>query len=150
MDAGEALRAYGLENVADLPVNSDAYSIGLEKECLLLVACDAADKPIGFAFVKSIDGQAHLKEISVLRRYMRQGIGKQLLGLSEKWARDQGYQKITLTTYEFIPFNAPFYESMGYTVFTPSAAWPALLEIRQQEKAQGLDRQPRVCMFKTL
>ncbi|MFT6559582.1 MAG: GNAT superfamily N-acetyltransferase [Sneathiella sp.] len=150
MDAGEALRAYGLDHVADLPVDPAAYLIGLEKECLLLVACDAADKPVGFAFVKPIDGQAHLKEISVSRRFMRQGIGKKLLSLSEKWAKDQGFQKITLTTYEFIPFNAPFYQAMGYSIFSPAKGWPSLLETRQQEKAHGLDVQPRVCMYKNL
>ena len=65
------------------------------------------------------------------------------------WARSHGYGAVTLTTYRDVPWNAPFYERLGFSVLdelTPELAW-----IRDHEKAIGDDDfGPRLAMRRDL
>jgi ribosomal protein S18 acetylase RimI-like enzyme len=51
------------------------------------VATDDADLPVGYVLVDVVDGCAHVEQISIHPRYARQGLGKQLLDIVERWAR---------------------------------------------------------------
>ena len=45
---------------------------------------------------------------------MRQGVGTRLLDRACEWARGQGYDAITLTTFADIAWNGPFYARRGF------------------------------------
>ncbi len=146
MDAGEVLRAYGLETVADMPVDPHGYNEQLPEGGTIFVAVDDRDEPVGFALCIPVDGEGHLKELSVSRSSMKQGLGTALLNACIDWAKEAGFSALTLTTYRDIPFNAPYYTNNGFEWFEPDENWPELCAIREDEKKRGLDIKPRLAM----
>lgn len=48
----------------------------------------------------------------------RQGLGKRLLVTAAAWAQQQGLAALTLTTYAHVPWNAPYYERLGFRIMT--------------------------------
>lgn len=97
----------------------------------------AGRPPVGFVWVDEVDGLAHVHELAVLPKWMKQGIGSRLLERACEWARDAGYSAITLTTYADVPWNGPFYARRGFAE-TP-ASTPGLHALRANETELGLD-----------
>jgi GNAT superfamily N-acetyltransferase len=105
--------------------------------------------PVGFAQVGEADGNAHLEELAVLPGHMRQGLGTRLIETACAWAAEHGYPAITLTTYADVPWNAPYYERLGFAVVDDFG--PDVRERRDHEAAVGLDTVgPRVVMRRPL
>jgi GNAT superfamily N-acetyltransferase len=105
--------------------------------------------PVGFACVDVVDGVAHLWQLSVRRDRGRQGIGSTLLRAVCDWATQNHYPAVTLTTFQDVPWNAPFYARHGFLpVDEPS---PGLVAIRRHEREIGDDDLgPRIVMRKDL
>jgi GNAT superfamily N-acetyltransferase len=97
----------------------------------------AGRPPVGFVLVHEVDGLAHVDEIAVLPRWMRQGIGGRLLERACEWARTHDYPAITLITYADVPWNAPFYRTHGFAELTELT--PGLVALREEEAQLGLD-----------
>ncbi len=103
-----------------------------------------------FVILDVVDGQAHIEQISVDPSYARRGIGSQLIEHVSEWAGQQGCDAVTLTTFENVPWNAPYYRRCGFRVLQLSEVGPELAELRRREIEHGLDRWPRVCMRRDL
>lgn len=121
-----------------------------QKDGLLWLAVTQNDRPVGFALVCEVGGNAHLDELDVDPPYGRQGLGRALVETVCGWAAGQGYKAITLTTLSHIPWNAPFYEKLGFRILSPQELTPALRELLQTETAHGLPAENRVAMSKWL
>ena len=125
-----------------LPFNDDE----LRDAALVLVV---EDPPVGFAWVGEVDGNAHVRGLSVLPSAMRRGYGSSLLEAACDWAAEHGYPAMTLTTFADVPWNAPFYAARGFVV--DDAPGSGLAAIRERERAVGLDGVgPRVVMRRRL
>jgi GNAT superfamily N-acetyltransferase len=97
----------------------------------------AGRPPVGFVWITEVDGLAHVAEIAVIPKWMKQGIGTRLLERAAEWAKRSGYPAITLTTYADVAWNGPFYRSRGYLeVDEPT---PGLAALRERERELGLD-----------
>lgn len=117
---------------------------------LLWVAVDASDAPIGFALLEMIDGCPHLEEIDVLPEHARQGMGRALIEEVCRWARARGHTSLTLTTFRDVPWNAPYYQRLGFQEL-PAAEWSVGLQARvAEEAAHGLDPARRVVMVRRI
>lgn len=115
-------------------------------EGLLWVAADGRDAPVAFALFERLDGALHLEEVDVHPDHARQGLGARLIDAAAAWARELGHRAITLTTYREVPWNAPYYERIGFQVL-PREAWtPALAARVADEATRGLDPARRVVM----
>lgn len=89
-------------------------------------------------------------QVSVDPAHARRGVGRALIETAETWAREHAFNNITLTTFEHVPWNAPYYARLGFVVL-PEHEQPAQLqEIRRAEAASGLDAWPRVAMRRQL
>ena len=100
---------------------------------------------VGFVSVRLVDDGAHVDQLSVLPANGRQGIGRALLERAVDWARDEGLADVTLTTFQDVPWNAPFYWTVGFEVVAHPG--PGLAAIRAPERAIGHDALgPRVAM----
>jgi GNAT superfamily N-acetyltransferase len=97
----------------------------------------AGHPPVGFVWVNEVDGIAHVEELAVVPKWMRQGIGGRLLERAADWAAGQGYPAITLITFADVPWNAPFYRARGFTEIDELT--PGLAALRDRERALGLD-----------
>jgi GNAT superfamily N-acetyltransferase len=107
---------------------------GLAKAKAVFVA---GRPPIGFVHIDEVDGLAYIAEIAVIPKWMRQGIGSQLLERACEWARRHDYPAITLTTYAEVPWNGPYYAARGFVeVAEPT---PGLVAERDRERELGLD-----------
>jgi GNAT superfamily N-acetyltransferase len=113
------------------------------------VAVDGAEV-VAYLLVDVLAGAAHVEQVSVDPGHARQGIGRRLIDTAAAWARRQGLEALTLTTFEHVPWNAPYYARLGFTVVAESALSPELRSVRQDERRRGLDRWPRVAMRKPL
>ncbi len=102
------------------------------------------DPPVAYLLADEVDGYAHIEQVSVHPGHSRRGIGRALVDHVGAWARARGLAGLTLTTFADVPWNAPYYARLGYTVVTDLT--PGLRAIRAHEAARGLDAWPRVAM----
>lgn len=111
------------------------------------VAVDSNNQPIALAIVHiHSDKEIHLHELDVDPRYARQGLGLQLIQTVAAWAKGQGAKALTLTTFDDVPWNGPYYTRLGFRTLAVNTLSPQLLAVRQQEAANGLPLDHRLCM----
>jgi len=102
--------------------------------------------PVGFAAAVVLDGSAHLQEMDVLPEHGRQGLGRELVVQVASWARTTSFASLTLTTFRHLPWNAPFYSSLGFLEVSDDDLSPELRAALASEVADGLDPTKRVAM----
>jgi GNAT superfamily N-acetyltransferase len=124
------------------PFTNDETENHLELSALVLAA---GKPPIGFVCVELVDEIPHIWQLAVHPDHGRQGIGRALVEAVCKWARTERFSAITLTTFRDVPWNAPFYESLGFVAMTNLT--PGLSAIRAHEREIGDDDfGPRLAM----
>lgn len=107
---------------------------------------DEHDRPVGYLVLGLVDDQPHIEQVSVDPAHAGARIGKRLIDHAVNWARDNGLQEITLTTFTQVPWNGPYYERLGFDYIPAAAEPPGLRAIRATELANGLDAWPRASM----
>jgi GNAT superfamily N-acetyltransferase len=110
----------------------------------------ADDVPVGYVLVDLVDGLAHVEQLSVLPSYGRRGLGTALLEYVVEWAAALRLEAVTLTTFDHVPWNAPFYEKRGFRSLADEELGPELRSLRMSEAMHGLDPAVRVCMRRDL
>jgi GNAT superfamily N-acetyltransferase len=114
------------------------------------VAVRAHDRPVAYLLADIVDGNAHIEQVSVHPSHARRGVGKALIEHAVAWARQRGLEAVTLTTFTDVPWNAPYYQRLGFRQLPEDELTPGLKAIRAREAAVGLDRWPRCCMRRDL
>jgi GNAT superfamily N-acetyltransferase len=143
--AGAVFRDIGMAEIADNPpIPLDALD-RYRQAGHAWVAADHRDRPIAFVVVDVVDECAHIEQVSVRPDHARQGIGRALIDRVGAWASGQGLHALTLTTFRAVPWNAPYYERLGFTE-PPGGPAPGLAAIMAAETAAGLDPATRVGM----
>ena len=104
------------------------------------------EKLVGYALALDLDGQPHLEQISVLPSWSGRGVGRALIDAVAAWARGSDAPCLTLATYRDVPWNAPLYAHLGWTVVPEEdvVADPRLVAVRDEEAEHGLDPDARV------
>jgi GNAT superfamily N-acetyltransferase len=148
--AGRRFRDLGLDAIADSDPPSDPVLLGRIEAGAAWVAVAEPARVLGYATASIVDSQAHLEQVSVLEDAGRRGIGRGLIETVHDWARQQGLAAITLTTFATVPWNGPYYRSLGYQELSEDAQGPALRALRRAEREAGLDVVPRVAMRRAL
>jgi GNAT superfamily N-acetyltransferase len=140
--AGAAFRAVGMPEIADdepLPLDAlDAY----RRAGRAWVAADEADRPVAYLIADVVDGNLHVEQVSVHPRHRGEGLGRALIEHAAKRAD----AALTLTTFVDVPWNAPYYERLGFRRLSDDELTPQLRAVREREAAHGLDRWPRTAM----
>ena len=123
--------------------------IELETACAagLLWIAASNERPVGFAHVKLIEADsAHLDELDVHPEHGRRGLGRRLVNAVCEWAVESRIPAVTLSTFRDVPWNMPFYASIGFEAL-PRERWSnALEQIVADEQRRGLDIARRVIM----
>ncbi len=145
--AGTAFTAVGLPEVAaeEPPplVHLEAFRVGGRA----WVACDARDRPVGYLVVLVLDERAHVEQVSVDPAHRGHRHGAALIDHVENWARREGLAGLSLTTFRDVPWNAPYYTRLGFTVLPVPG--PELRSVIAAE-ARGLPTDaPRVAMVRS-
>ena len=111
---------------------------------------DDHDEPVGFAVVDVVDGAAHIEQVSVHPAHAHQRIGAMLLDHVADWAARQGLPAMTLVTFRGVPWNAPYYERLGFRELVASEVTPGLTARRAADRGADGDSYARVCMRRDL
>ncbi len=116
----------------------------------LWVATSFDGTVVGFALAAVVGGVAHLDELDVHPDHGRRGVGRALIDTVIRWARAHGHRALTLNTMRDVPWNAPYYERLGFVILSDDALPPALAELRRLEVEHGLPGERRVSMRRAL
>ena len=106
-------------------------------EGTLWVATDASDRPIGYIACVSYGETLYVQQIDVHHDYQRRGLGRAMMRTAMDAAQQLGRSAVALTTFRDVPFNAPFYASLGFVEVADPPAW--LADILADERRRGLE-----------
>ncbi len=148
--AGQCFADIGMPEIAaaaPLPVSAlDRY----RQAGLAWVAVGSDDEPSAYLIADLLDGSLHVEQVSVHPAYARRGIGRALLVHAAMHALANGTSALTLTTFEQVPWNAPYYRRCGFRILEEREWTTGIRKIRAREAEHGLDKWPRVSMRKDL
>ena len=69
---------------------------------------------------------------------------------SASWARRKGHSSLTLITFRHLPWNAPFYEKLGFVRLRSAELSAGLAKLIEAEGEAGIDVARRIGMRLTL
>ena len=104
----------------------------------LLYVAESSGKVVGFATCSEVDGYLHLDEMSVHPDHGRQGIGSALATRVIRESVDRSLDGVTLTTFEDIEWNAPFYSRLGFRQLAPGTLPKHVRHHLDEEMASGM------------
>lgn len=100
----------------------------------------------GFLRAVTVDHQLHIEELSVSQHFQGRGIGRKLLLAAIEQARLWQLRAVTLTTFRDLPWNAPFYQRMGFARLNAKDTDARLNQVLRDEIAHGLPAKRRCAM----
>jgi GNAT superfamily N-acetyltransferase len=103
-------------------------------------------QPVAFVAATIEGEELHLWEFNVQIEYQRRGIGRGLLQRLIAEATAAKFPAMTLTTFRDVPWNAPFYRSMGFELVAPGQLDPRLAGLLAKEARMGLPAARRCAM----
>ena len=110
------------------------------------VAVDGANRPVAYLISVVVDGCAHVEQVSVAPAHARRGLGAALIDHLAAVAATEGRPAVTLTTFRDVPWNAPYYERLGFRVIAPADQGPELAALVAEEAERIPGDAPRVAM----
>lgn len=165
--AGEIFRTLGMDDIADdepptLSSLHEYHSAGRAWVACNSCSCSppqssprsqpqlpSASEPIAYILISLLDAYAHVAQVTVHPYFARQGIGKALIEHVGQWAKtEKSLSGLSLTTFEEVPWNAPYYMRMGFGVVSEESWTVAMKEIMEEEREKGLLKWPRVVMVR--
>ena len=114
----------------------------------LLLIAEADGQVVGFGVCSLAGDRLHLDELSVHPDHGRRGYGRALVQRVIEMAASRGLEGVSLTTFADIPWNAPFYASMGFEPVPEEGLDQPLADALAAERAAGLTE--RVAMFRAV
>jgi GNAT superfamily N-acetyltransferase len=149
-DAGRAFAAIGMAQIATEEPLSVAELEAFRTNGHAWVAVDARDRPIAYLLSSVVDGCAHIEQVSVAWLRARRGLGAALIEHLAAIARTEDRPALTLTTFRDVPWNAPYYQRLGFVIVEPADQGPELAALVSRESATILSDAPRVAMRRRL
>lgn len=148
--AGAAFRELGMAAVADDEPATVEAMLTYQRDGRAWVDADASGQPVAYLLLDIVDDAAHIEQVSVHPDNAGQGRGRKLIETAAGWAKQLGLTALTLRTFAHVPWNAPYYARLGFTVVLPDQLPAGLRRIREHEAELGLDTWPRVAMRRAL
>lgn len=109
-----------------------------------LLVAEEGGEAVAFVMFREVEGCGYIEQIDVAPSHERRGIGARLIEAVADLARERGWPALTLSTFKDVPFNAPYYRRLGFA--DVEVLTPAMLAIRAEHVARGLDESMRVFM----
>jgi ribosomal protein S18 acetylase RimI-like enzyme len=100
------------------------FEAAIARNNLWVLESDGA--PIGFLLGEEKDDAFFIAQVTVAPSHQRRGLGRVLLEAVLAEARSRGYRAATLTTDRTIPWNAPYYQRLGFRMLEPRELPPQL------------------------
>ncbi len=126
-----------------VPILTDAINTGM-----VLVAADKAGA-VGFALCQIFAPYLYLHQLSVTPEHGRKGIGRRLVQRVFLLAENNKCSSVVLSTFRDVPWNAPFYASLGFKELPRRKLVDWMLGI-EQEQSKMLDTTKRCFMRRSV
>ncbi|HGM5491511.1 TPA: GNAT family N-acetyltransferase [Serratia fonticola] len=139
-----------LKHLADGEVMSPQQHADFIERQREWVMVNLAGQIAGFIAVQPLRNSWHIAELSVAANWQRQGVGKRLIEEVAEQARRQGVQRLTLTTFEQVAWNAPYYQRLGFRRIVAAQRDAQLQHLLAQEAGQSFATNSRCAMEFTL
>lgn len=147
VQAGQVFHSVGMSAVADDVPDQEALR-RRQGQGLIWVA-EVHGEIAGYIVATVLDGNAHIQQVSVAPAYARQRIGHQLISHVEDWGGRHSRPATTLTTFRDVPWNGPYYETLGYRELSGSEiGCEVSAELKHEATLPGLDASRRCAMIK--
>jgi GNAT superfamily N-acetyltransferase len=106
---------------------------------LIWVSENGDGQVVGFLAAQRVESALHVEEVDVLIEHQGRGHGRRLMTQAIDWARGQSLEAVTLTTFRHIPWNGPFYASMGFAELSAPGLPERLADILAEEASRGFE-----------
>jgi GNAT superfamily N-acetyltransferase len=147
-DAGQAFAAIGMTRMGEALRVDELEAFRSAGRAWVTV--DDDDAPVAYLLSNVLDNCAHIEQVSVARSHARRGVGAALIEHLATIARGEGRAALTLTTFRDVPWNAPYYQRLGFTILEPPDQGPELAVVVAHETRTIPGRAPRVAMRRPL
>jgi GNAT superfamily N-acetyltransferase len=147
--AGQQFVELGLAYLENITLPMETL-IEAQRDGHVWVITTMSGEIVGFAVVSVDKERLHLEEIDIEPAHARQGLGRELIAAICGWARTRGIETMSLATFRDVPWNAPYYERLGFGIVPESELTEDLVGIREAEARVGLPVSQRVVMRKHL
>ncbi|WP_229749548.1 GNAT family N-acetyltransferase [Flexivirga endophytica] len=131
-------------NEPDVGFLSDAFYA----DNIRIALCDT--DIAGFIEYRTLDETLYIAGVNVRPRFLGHRIGALLLEAAAELATARGLHRLSLTTFQDVPWNAPYYERLGWRTLAEEETSAGLLAIRARQRDAGYERWPRTTMVKDL
>lgn len=135
------------------PAVSVDHLAELQDQWRLWVAAEAQDRPVGFTMV-TLDTPTilHLDLIAVRPTHTGHRLASRMIDGIDAFLDGRGFTQMTLTTFRDVPWNAPYYQRLGFQDIgdAEADADPHLGPRLRDQVAKGLPRESRVAMVRKL
>jgi ribosomal protein S18 acetylase RimI-like enzyme len=94
---------------------------GRDDRATVLIAEASHNTPLGFISLKVVENieggeRGHVADLAVTEDARRNGIGTALMAAGEAWARDRGFDLLSLDVWSTNDAALAFYRRLGYTI----------------------------------
>ena len=120
-------------------ISPERHRLFLETDHSLLAVAD--DQPIGFLLSEPLDDA-----LFIVEAWQGRGVGRMMLEQVIETARQAAYPAVTLTTFRDVPWNAPFYTRLGFSMLSELRLPAGLAAKRELETEHGLPPETRCAM----
>ncbi|WP_456021147.1 GNAT family N-acetyltransferase [Pseudomonas protegens] len=132
--------------LADAEVPAAARHRQAIEQAYVWVAVNSDGQLTGFVRAVNIDQYLHIEELSVSQAFQGQGMGRALVAAVIEQARAMQLISVTLTTFRDLPWNAPFYQRMGFVELAHAETDRHLRDALQAEVRYGFPAERRCAM----
>ena len=101
------------------------------------VAVNHDNEPVGFIMTQTLPDSLFIHELSVSQDWQNNGIGKLLIQKVKDEAKARKFDAVTLTTFRHVPWNAPYYQRLGFSILPENEVPHSLQEILDDEVERG-------------
>ncbi|WP_109479522.1 GNAT family N-acetyltransferase [Paraburkholderia sp. C35] len=111
-----------------------------------VVIAECGGECAGFVMFAMLPARIYVEALDVVPQHAGRRIGAALLDQVDERAREAGIAQVELSTFRHVPWNAPYYQRLGFSVLADDELDAALLRIRKLRIARGVDETKRVFM----
>jgi len=147
VEAGRLFLTVGMPLVAGDEVDEVQLGLAIDDGRVWVASYDGSTA--GYVEASTVDGRAHIDQVSVRPDLGRRGIGRALVRQVEMWGRQHGLDGTTLTTFRDVPWNGPWYRRLGYRDLEDDEIGPELRTVMEREAMwPGIVPELRCAMFR--
>jgi GNAT superfamily N-acetyltransferase len=114
------------------------------------IAETAQGEVAGFAVWVPLAMDMYLVELDVHPVHARRRVGAKLLDALSALGSRLGFGRLVLRTFRDVPWNAPYYQRLGFEALNEREEHPELTSVRRHEMSVGLDSSHRSTLFRSI